>query len=109
MRKDAQHKEYHIHLLGLPVYFASSKEGSVYWRDMCHAFALVMREHDPELKRQRVGAGTGIILLTRLALKWLPEPFASETHDQYMILTAKRRASDEIDAQAAQDATSTPA
>ncbi len=105
MRKDRQHGEYHVNLLGLPVYPASSPEGSVYWRDMWHAFALVMRDHDPELMRKRVGAGTGAILLTRLALKWLPEPFASETQRQYLILTAKRRANDAIDAQAAQEGT----
>ena len=101
MRLDRQHEEYHIKLLGLPVYYGSSKEGSVYWKDMLHAFALVMRDHDPELMSKRVGAGTGAILLTRLALMWLPEPYASETQRHYRILTAKRRASDEIDAQEA--------
>lgn len=108
MRKDRQHEEYNAEILGLRVYFGSAREGSAWWRDMNHAFALTMRDHDPELAKQRVGAATGVVLLTRLALKWLPEPYASETQRHYRILTAKRRASDEIDAQAAIDAPSTP-
>ena len=98
MRLDRQHKEYHINLMGLPVYFASSREGSVYWRDMCHAYALVMRDHDPELMKKRVGAGTGVILLTRLAIEWLPEPWKTELQKKYLMVRQKRQALEAIDA-----------
>lgn len=98
MRLDLQHQEYHPHILGLPVYFGTSKEGSAYWQDMCHAFALVMRDHDAELLRVRIGAATGVVLLTRLAIKWLPEPYAAELQAKYLILRQKRQACDEIDA-----------
>ena len=47
MRKDLQHKEYRPMLLGLRVYYGASDEGSIYWRDMLMAMALVMRDHDP--------------------------------------------------------------
>ena len=102
MRQDRQHKEYRPHLLGLPVYYGSTAEGSAYWQDMLMAFALVMREHDPELMKQRVGASTGAILLTRLALKWLPEPYNRETQHHYIILCQKRAALDAIDEAAAE-------
>jgi len=98
MRLDTQHKEYRPELLGLPVYYGSTKEGSEYWQDMLLAFALVMREHDPELMKQRVGKATGAILLTRLALEWLPEPYKTETQHQYLILRQKRAAIEAIDA-----------
>ena len=97
-RLDRQHKEYHPHILGLPVYFGATKEGSAYWQDMNYAWALVMRDHDPELKRVRIGAATGVVLLTRLAIEWLPEPYASELQAKYLILRQKRQACDEIDA-----------
>ena len=99
MRLDKQHKEYHINMMGLPVYFASSKEGATYWKDMLHAFALTMRGYDPELMSKRVGAGTGAILLTRLALKWLPEPYASETQAHYLRLLRIRQATEAINAE----------
>lgn len=68
---------------------------------MSHAFAIVMQNHDPELFKHRIGASTGIVHLSRLALKWMPEPWASEIQHEYRKLAAKRRAADEIDAQAA--------
>ena len=98
MRKDLQHQEYRPEFLGLPVYFGSSKEGSAYWKDINYAFALVMREHDPELMKRRVGAATGVVLLTRFAIKWLPEPYATELQQKYLIVRQKRQACEAIDA-----------
>ena len=98
MRLDRQHKEYHPILLGLHVYYGASEEGSVYWRDMLMAMTLVMRDHDPKLERQKIGASTGAVHLTRLALKWLPEPWKTEVQDKYLILRQKRAAIDAIDA-----------
>ena len=99
MRLDKQHKEYRPELLGLPVYYGTSKEGSAYWKDMLFAFALVMRTHDPDLEKVKVGAATGAILLTRLALKWLPEPYASETQAHYLRLLRIRQATEAINAE----------
>ena len=98
MRLDRQHQEYRPEFLGLPVYFGSSKEGSAFWKDTCYAWALVMREHDAELMKKRVGAATGVVLLTRLAIKWLPEPYASELQAKYLIVRQKRQACEAIDA-----------
>jgi len=84
--------------MGLPVYYGSSKEGSTYWKDMLFAFALVMRDHDPDLMSKRVGSGTGAILLTRLALQWLPEPYKTEVQAKYLILRTRRQAADNAEA-----------
>jgi hypothetical protein len=104
-RLDRQHKEYHINLMGLPVYFASSREGSVYWRDMCWAWALVMRDHDAELLRKRVGSGTGVILLSRLAVKWMPEPWKTELDKKYLMVRQIRQNKEAIEAANAQEVT----
>ena len=98
MRKDTQHKEYRPEILGLPVYYGTTTEGSAYWQDMTFAWALVMRKHDPELMKRRVGAATGVVLLTRLAIKWLPQPYKSELQREYLILRQKRQALADIDA-----------
>jgi len=98
MRKDLQHKEYRPMLLGLRVYYGASDEGSIYWRDMLMAMALVMRDHDPELEHRKIGASTGAVHLTRLALKWLPEPWNTEVQEKYRILRQKRQALADIDA-----------
>lgn len=83
---DKQHDGYRPKAFGMDVYFATTEEGSDHWRDMGGAFALLLQEQDPELKRKHVGASTGFTHLIRLAIKWLPEPAATELQRKYLIV-----------------------
>ena len=94
MRLDNQHKDFKLRMLGMPVYYGREGIDPHYWKSMCAATAIVMRRHDtrPKGRRTRIGASTGAVWLTRLALEWMPEPYKSEIRAEYLILEQERQA-----------------
>ena len=96
MRKDRQHKEWRAVCLGMPIYYGSEKADPHFWKLTLHAAAVIMMRHNPELEKKKIGASTGAVWLTRLALEWMPEPYKSEIQAEYLILEAERQAAEAV-------------
>ena len=84
-RKDRQHKEYRVDVLGTRVYCGTEKGDAHYWEDMALATGRVLHKHGA---RRDAGRSTGILWLARWALDNMPEPIRGMIATMYLEIRA---------------------
>lgn len=90
MRKDAQHKEFRLELLTVPVYYCSTyankeHDDPVHWRDILEATGRWIAANGGH---RNAGRSTAAVWLARWALKNLPPEVQAEINRHYLDVVA---------------------